>query len=209
MCLNSNTPRNKLFRVLDDSPCVAPAGSKITENFSTEMRRLCNAINLPLAKNCEKNEKAFENKTEGVVLGIKFNSEKMTWSLPDQKADKIISRCNIARNSMHMDLNQTQKLMGSVNDLAQMCPLLKFHKGTGNHYLEKFEGRDNILRPVPQELKEDLKLIAKVAETARCGLPIAARKCKEPLSTLVFYSDAAGGSFKMIKKRSCISPTRV
>jgi len=198
VCLNSATPKDKVFRVLDDSPCVAPEKSEITENFGREMRRLCGAINLPLAQNCPKKEKAFECEKQGVVLGIGFNSSNMTWNLPEEKADKVIKRCLEARNSKHMDLNQTQKLMGSVNDLAQMCPIMKYHKGTGNRYLEQFKGRDNILIPTQEEFKEDMRIIANMADLARVGMPIARADCKPPLSHLVFYSDAAGGSFSKV-----------
>jgi len=199
VCINSQTPKDMIYRVLDDTPCVSKKGSGICENFSKEMRRLCSAINLPLAKNCVFNDKAFENQTQGVVLGIRFNSETMEWSLPKHKADKVIRRCAEARSAMHMSLNQIQKLMGSVNDVAQLCPLMNLHKGTGNLMLERFRGNENILLPVSKELKEDLKVIEKMADKARTGLPIADRVNKPPMSGLVFYSDAAGASFTMIK----------
>ena len=133
-----------------------------------------------------------------MVLGIEFNSTDLQWKLPEEKADKVITRCLDARNSKHMDLNQMQKLMGSVNDVAQMCPIMKFHKGTGNRYLEQFKGKNNILIPMQEEFKEDMRIIANIAEMARKGLPIARRECKPPLSQLIFYSDAAGASFTKV-----------
>ena len=196
-CLNSEVPRDKIFRVLDDTPCVFSADSNRTQTFSKEMRRLCNSLNLPLAKNCEKREKAFENVTEGTVLGVKFNSVNMTWSLPEDRADKVIRRCLDAANSKHMELLQTQELMGSVNDLAQMCPAIKFHKGSGNRFLESFKGNNNIVKQTTPGFREDMNIAAKVAEEARKGLPIASRPVNPPLSALMFYTDAAGASFSM------------
>jgi len=134
-----------------------------------------------------------------VVLGIGFDSRNMSWFLPKEKADKVIRRCIDTINSEYMDLKQTQKLMGSINDLAQMCPLLKFHKSRGNCMMRKFKGNENILIRIDDDMKSDLKIIAKIAESARDGLPIAGRPCKPPLSTLTFYTDAAGGSFSMVK----------
>ena len=49
-------------------------------------------------------------------------------------------------NSSHTSLEQLQKLMGSVNDLAQMCPLLKVHKRAGNALVRKFEGNTKIVK---------------------------------------------------------------
>ena len=61
--------------------------------------------------------------------------------------------------------------------------------------LEKFNGTKNILIKVDDELKSDLNIIAKVADSARDGLSIARELCKPPLSTLTFHTKAAGGSF--------------
>ena len=200
VCLNSETPRTSTYRVLDDTPCIAREGSESCKKFSEEMRRLCKAIDLPLAKNCDKNDKAFENQSNGTVLGIKFDSTKMEWSLPGQKADKIVRRCMDAQSAMHLDLNQVQKLMGSVNDLAQMCPIIKHHKGTGNAMLEKYKGNENILMQTSTEFKEDMRTIAMIADRARMGMPIADRPNKPSLSCLTFYTDAAGASFTMVNK---------
>ena len=88
--------------------------------------------------------------------------------------------------------------MGSVNDLAQMCPLLKFHKRTGNAFLQTFGGNPNILKLTPHKLKEDLAIVAKVAESSMSGLPIADKPSKPPLWPMVFYTDAAGASFTVM-----------
>ena len=52
-------------------------------------------------------------------------------------------------------------------------------------------------------MKEDLHIIAKVAESARTGLPIAEKVGKPGLEAVVFYSDAAGASFSMIRGQLC------
>ena len=83
----------------------------------------------------------------------------------------------------------------TVNDLAQMSPLLKFHKRTGNTFLKSFGGSTNLLKLMPQKLKEDLSVIAKVAEHSINGLPIADRPVKPPLTALYFYTDAAAQAF--------------
>ena len=48
-----------MHRALDDSPCVAKAGSVIVEKFSATMKEICKDINMPLAENCVFGEKAF------------------------------------------------------------------------------------------------------------------------------------------------------
>ena len=198
-CIRSGTPRYLVPRALDDTPCVAPEGSDMIDRFSVEMKKVCEEANIPLAEFCPQAEKAFELVTRGTVLGIVFNSSTMTWHLSKEKADKIVRRCVDGINAVHMDLNQIQKLMGSVNDLVQMSPLLKFHKRTGNAFLKSFEGSNNLLKLVPQKLKEDLSVIAKVAEYSVDGLPVADRPVKPPLTALYFYTDAAGASFTVAR----------
>ena len=61
-----------------------------------------------------------------------------------------------------------------------------------------FGGDINILKPVPVKLREELRIIAKVAETARMGLPIAEKPGKPGLEALSFFTDAAGASFTII-----------
>ena len=197
VCLRSNTPSKHAFRALDDSPCVAPANSGITERFSKEMRELCRDTRISLADNCLLSEKAFEMVMRGTVLGVGFDSSDMSWFLSESKANKVKKRCLDAARSQHLDLKQVQKLMGSINDLAQMCPLLKFHKREGNVFLTRFSGNESILLVVPQKLKEDLLVIAKVAESAKKGLPIADPIAMPYLAALTFYTDAAGASFTM------------
>ena len=112
-------------------------------------------------------------KSRGIVLGVGFDSTDMSWFLSEEKSKKVIRRCKEVAGSLHVDLKQVQRLMGSVNDLGQMCLLVKCHKRSGNELLTQFSGNENLLKRVPDELKEDLRSIAKVAESAKIGLPIA------------------------------------
>ena len=201
VCLETGTPRFLVPRALDDSPCVGATGSNIVERFTEGMKSMCADLNIPLAPNCPKAEKAFEVVQRGTVLGVGFDSSDMTWYLSEEKADKIVRRCLDANRNSHLSLKQVQQLMGSVNDLAQMCPLLKPHKRSGNKFLTKFGGDGNILKMVPDEMRRDLKVIAKVANSARTGLPIAEKIGKPGLAAITFYTDAAGASFTLVNKQ--------
>ena len=197
VCINSGTPRSSVFRALDDSPCVGSKLEGTVEKFSAEMRRVCEATKIPLAPNCPAAEKAFELVTMGTVLGVKFDSSNLTWSLSTDKADKIIRRCQNAIAKSHMELKQVQQLMGSVNDVAQMCPFMRLHKWSGNNFLKKFNGEENLTLMVPEALKDDLRIIAKMVESSRKGLPIAEMPSNPTLSAVIFYTDAAGVSYSV------------
>ena len=107
-------------------------------------------------------------------------------------------------NSSHTSLEQLQKLMGSVNDLAQMCPLLEVNKRAGNALVRKFEGNTKIIKMVTDELKKELAVIAKVAHSLKSALPIAREPTQPSLSALTCYTDAAGASFTFVRgERIC------
>ena len=195
VCLESGTLRSQVFRALDDSPCIAPLASGVVESFSRKMKEFCLEMDIPLAENCPKAEKAFVCQTKGTVLGVGFDSNSMSWFFSKEKAEKVVKRCLDVAGSTHVDLKQMQQLMGSVNDLGQMCPTVKFHKRAGNVFLASFEGNYQVIRMVPEKLKKELLVIAKVAEKAQEGLPIAERQVQPSLNALVFYTDAAGASF--------------
>ena len=98
------------------------------------------------------------------MLGIGFDSNRMEWFLSKEKADEVIRSCVNMIGCQHADLKQVQEVMGSVNDVAQMAPLLRFHKRSGNAFLSRFGGNENILLVVPDDVKADMLTIAKVVE---------------------------------------------
>ena len=159
------------------------------------MKRLCQETNIPLAPNCQKNEKAFELVQQGTVLGVGFNSEDFTWNFSEFKANKVVRRCLDGANAKFLSLQQVQKIMGSVNDLAQMCPLLKSHQRSGNAFMTRFGGNKEVLMVAREQLRRDLEVVAKVAESAKFGLLKQELISQPGLSTLTFYTDAAGASF--------------
>ena len=202
VCLESGMPRCNVTRALDDSPCIASEAG-LVEKFTKEMKDFCEETNIPLASNCPNHEKAFEMKQRGTVLGVGFDSVNSTWHYSEHKADKVVRRCLDGARALHLSLLQIQKIMGSVNDMAQMCPLLKSHQRSGNAFITKFGGDNNLLRAVPIQLRRDLEVVAKVAESTKSGLPIAETISQPGLAALTFYTDAAGASFTVVGGKRC------
>ncbi len=194
----SNVPRNWILRILDDTSVIGPKWSGYSESFSKEMRNVCELIGMPLAPICPNREKAFENETRGVVMGVGFDSTNLSWFLPKEKAERTIRRCLEIYNAKHVDLKQLEKVMGSVNDLAQLAEFAKFYKNSGYQLLSQFQGDYNILKPVQRVVKDDMLVLAKIALSSIAGLPIPSRPCGMPLSALEFYTDAAGASYTLV-----------
>jgi hypothetical protein len=160
---------------------------------------VCSLVNIKLAEDCLNNDKAFSVQTEGVVLGVRFNTKTQQWSLPKPKADELIRKLLWAAQAEELSLNQTQQVLGSLNDLAQMCPFMKPYKALANKFLASFNDNGNVLLPMSDIVKADLMVCARIAETARCGLPIPAQPSLPPLTAFTCYSDAAGCKFTIAK----------
>jgi hypothetical protein len=150
--------------------------------------------------------KAFELETRGTVLGTGFCSTDMTWFLSKEKVEKITRRCMDVRSQHHISLLQTQQLMGTVNDFSQLCRFTKFFRHSGNRLLSQFGTNENILIPVPDQLKKDILVICNAAQSTLQGLPIASRKSFPPLSAITFYTDAAGAKYTKIGGKYVIAP---
>lgn len=66
-----------------------PIGYGVVEKFGAEYQRICEELEVPLAELSPEKDKSFEPSTEGVVMGIQFNSITRTWQLPEEKAELI------------------------------------------------------------------------------------------------------------------------
>jgi hypothetical protein len=197
--VNCEVPSNLISRTLDDIPVVAPKRTNWTEEFSKKFRENCERLKVPLAENCPEKIKAFENSTNGTVLGINFNTEKLEWSLPNKKADKLLLRISKILSSQECSLKQMRSVMGSVNDFAQMCIFMHPFKHSGNQFLAAFQGNENIILHIPSQTKADLLIVANAVESARAGLPIAGEPRLPGLEALHFYTDAAGAKYALCR----------
>jgi hypothetical protein len=195
-------PQAFIHRTLDDLPFVTPKHSALGPEFLFVYKDLCRELGVQLAPTCPMHEKAFEDSTQGTVLGVRFNTESLTWSITESKARGILTRIQPIMAGQPAQLLQMQKLVGTLNDFAQMCPFLKGFRQPICDYLVQVEavGDDNPV-PVPIQVQTDLHVWAAAAETALLGLPIPARPLGPSLTAVHFTSDAAGAKFVKIAGR--------
>ena len=124
----SQIPKKLVHRQLDDVPVVGPKFSGWCEEFSSNYEIICAEINLPLAPECPKKEKAFKNETVGKVLGIEFDTNTLSWRLPEQKIEKILRVINEINSKDEVGLHEMQVLMGNSNTVSMMSPFLNVFK---------------------------------------------------------------------------------
>jgi hypothetical protein len=136
-------------------------------------QEICKELNVPLAANCEKHEKAFGPTTFGTVLGVNFDSEQMTWSLPAEKEAGIQATIDEFLAKKSCTLLEIQKLHGKLSDFSLSCDFMLGFRHHLIHTLGKFSGIDPGERKlIPERLKEDLWVWKKAVAESRLGFPL-------------------------------------
>jgi len=192
----SEIPSCLVHRQLDDVPVVAPKNSGWCEEFSKNYEETCKSVNIELAPECEKHEKAFINKTDGKVLGIVFDTEEMTWRLPEEKRKEYMNTIHEALEGGEMSILSLQKLLGKLNFVTSMCPMLRSFKKPLQEQLRMMEEAGQGEMQLTEEVRADLKMWWKFLDENRGGVPIPVLERGMPLThkTVTTSTDAAGWS---------------
>lgn len=186
----SNTNPSQVIRHLDDVIVVGKASDNSCENFTSTFRDLCQDLNVKLQDDCPKLEKAFSNSTKGKLLGIWFDTNNLTWKLPEDKRVKALISVMGALKAEKLSLLELQVLMGNLNNFGLMCPFLKAFRSNLNACLALAQdsGHANLTAAAKQELGVWFHAIQESA-----ALPIPSEPTlNPPLSHKSFTSDAAG-----------------
>lgn len=186
-----------VHRTLDDVVTVAKAGSDFPQRFCDMFNWLCQKIGLPLAEKCSLREKAFGPGTEGTVLGVRFDSKTLTWSLPEEKAESMIEKIASFQAKKVCTLKEAQELHGKLNYFAQICIFMKGYRYHLIKLLGSFKDADKS-EVVTQALKKDLVVWKGAIFSALHGMPLPYPECNKPVSAITFKSGAAGSHFEWL-----------
>ena len=165
--------KHQVHRTLDDVACVAQPATGHCQEFTAAYRRVCGELGVPLADDCPLKEKAFSNESQGTVLGVEFNTNRLEWRLHPRKIADIVAAIELMQQSGHSDLKQMEKLTGKLNNFAQMMPFAKLFKRTMNQFLASFAENYEILLEVPEHFKKDLDIWKSILTCSPDWLPIA------------------------------------
>jgi hypothetical protein len=204
--LSAHLPSRLIHRTLDDVPVVTPATSNAGHRFAQEYQDICHSVGAALAPACPKFEKAFCDSTWGTVLGIRFDTIPLTWSISTEKKARILDRIRGPITGCPISLNDLQKLIGTLNDVGQMCPFLRAFRQPLHLLLMEFHDNEDILLPIPKAVRDDLHVWAAAMDTAAKGLPIPGRPTPHLPSAIFFASDASGAQFNKHQGRFVTIP---
>ncbi len=181
-----------VHRHLDDVPVVAPEKSGECEKFSEVYRMVCAKLNLSLAPDCPELNKAFSVSTKGKVLGVWFDTERLEWSVAQDKCTIIkmdiwdMLDCELA------EVEKLHKLMGRLNCVATMCPFLRGFRHCLYTDLSYLVQRNLPLARLSPQSKSDLLVWFNAMGQVELGLPIARQPSGPTLRHKTFTRDAAG-----------------
>jgi hypothetical protein len=189
-------------RQLDDTVKIDRKNSQSCQEFTNKYKLLCEDIGIKLAPNCPNYEKAFENSTYGKILGILFDSEDLTWKLPEEKTYKTILSIKDALSSHTVNLLSMQKLLGRLNDICLLCPFLAGFKRALNDDLGYMQ-RNMTGKQLSKQSKKDLLIWAGFLSDVNKWNPICPRPSGPPVNSKEFASDASGGTQFSCGKFGC------
>ncbi len=151
-------------------------------------------MNIKLAQPCPRKDKAFCNETSGRVLGIWFDSSGLSWSYPEDKAIPLIREVLIILEIGEANLKTMQSNMGSINDVASLCPFLKGWRLPSLSIQSSFQDREDIVLLVPAQVRADMMVCCRVIMAAKGGLPLTASPAGLSLNCIllssVYFPDA-------------------
>jgi hypothetical protein len=183
-------PSKFVHRQLDDVPVVAPAHTDWADKFYKEYKKICDSINLELAKASPDLDKAFGCSKKGKILGIWFNTSDLTWSLPEDKRAKTVEEIETSRNQQICSLKQMQTLMGRLNFVSSMCPFMNIFKWNLNNALSEAIANGSV--SLGRDAKNDLLVWWNFLNHQERWVPIPREVTAPPLASVNFWSDAAG-----------------
>jgi hypothetical protein len=194
-------PRRMVFRTLDDVPIVTPASSSVGPHFTATYKDVCHKLNISLAENCPSLEKAFEDSMIGTLLGIQFDTKKLTWTVSALKRECLLHDIVPALHGAEVCLLDMQHIMGILHDFAQRCPFLKAFRQPLNAFLARLIKNPHLNIRLPTQARKDLRIWAAVIADSASPLPIPHRPRPPSFSALNFVTDTASASYVQVRRR--------
>ena len=186
-------PARAVIQHLDDVCSASPAGSGRALVFHTCYEQVCEELGVKLAPPGDP-DKAFGPSTEGIVLGVCYDTVSFTWYLREDKMSIILNMINNAIEDEEMTQRTVKKLCGKLIDIRVLVPSSKYY--LANLIIDANQDNDQLDRDVTLThwTRADLswwKLVLPLF-SHRTRLPDPDLRT-EPRAVKV-YSDAAGGT---------------
>jgi hypothetical protein len=199
--VHSNFPEHLCAQHLDDVCGASPAGTDLVDRFYTSYRDVCQRVGVELADPSDP-DKAFPPRTNGIVLGICYDTEEGingAWYLREDKMADIILMLEKAIEGEESNQRFIKSICGKLLHLRCLVENSKFRMGQ-----------------IIQAANQTDVMTARVSVTDWCrsdffwwktALPVFSHRSalvdpdrKPSPSAILAHTDAAGGSARSFGK---------
>ena len=197
-------PVNWVGRTIDDVTTVSPGRAQsYTSSFVSKYREILSKMNIGAAPDDPSRKKAFDGATKGEVLGIVFNSEDLTWQLPQERLSQLIGIIDTAtEQTSKLSLHEVEVLFGKLVSITQIVPplnlllseiLLFLVELIENFLCKEGKKRDAEQFLVPKDMHRDLKTTRAILQYSKQNpLPLVELKPIQAQGAMKVWSDVSG-----------------
>ena len=195
----SGFPSRLAIQHLDDVCACSPMGSNLVDRFYDAYREICEELNVKLADTTDP-EKTFSPRTEGVVLGVNYDSADMTWYLSEGKMRIILGLIEELRSQREATAREVKRVCGKLVDIRDLIVGARFYLAHLLMAASTFTEKEDMGKIVEIDdwCEKDLGYFALV-------LPVYAHRTvlqdpdRRPMAGVVSsHTDAAGGSMESV-----------
>ena len=197
--IRAGNQRMEGFKCLDDTGIIGTF--EMCRNFYRENKELCAKIGVRLAPEGDP-EKCFNAATEGVILGLNYDTVKWSWTFCESKIAKIEALLFLVLEQDEMQLRQVESLMGKLN---HYWPVISQRGRWERGFLvykaaDSAHGRKDLMVDVREpNLKRQVWYWLKNLQLAREGQPIPDPFPRFKSRPITLFPDAAGASASNLK----------
>jgi len=185
-------PPDMVIQYLDDVCAAAPQACQSLARFEKAYRAVAADVGVNLAPNTDP-DKAFSCTTSGVVLGVLYDTDNWTWSIPEEKLARVLLQLRSSIEADTLPQHEVWSLVGRLIHYAPLIPCGRYN--IGQLITASTASKDrNAVVALTADMKREMYfwwLMLKVTNKLTAIPPPASRF---PAWTLEYYTDASGGS---------------
>ena len=190
--IKSDMWRDDAIKQLDDACGFGTKGTGAVQRFYDNYRMVCGNIGVSLASESDP-EKAFGPSTKGVILGVEFNLEDMTWRMSSKKADRLLALLWKVVDEGMASLKTVQSLCGKLNHYAVLTKFGKWERSWILGLLIEGGSNPSKMLIISGLVKQQLEWWIRAVELAKIGTKIPDPRTFTPRVYVEMFPDAAGG----------------
>jgi len=198
-CRQARFPKSMICQHLDDICGAASAGSTDLHRLEEVFINTAEYIGVKLATKAGI-EKAFAPRKDGVIFGIYYDTAEWTWSIPEEKLERILMQIEKACSAQQWPEKEVKSLVGKLIHVKALIPTSRFHANHIMQWLADSNTADTV--EITQDCKRQLAFWRDTLLACNNYMLIPTVPDRPPPMALQVYCDAAGGSNQTMARGS-------